>query len=278
VEDGIPILLNDKSGAGHDEIEHDHAKHKHAQASHFDRQDEENFEITRPRGTPRLYGWLLRKKFDLGTAGIRPALQGATVLVLCGGSGMDGEFLADAGANVITSDISLGAARRASERARRFSLAVGSIVADVESIPVPNRGVDVTYVHDGLHHLAEPRLGVSEMIRVADKAVSITEPAVALATKFAVRLKLATDSEEAGNHVERLRPDEVRAWLETGGFVVTRAGRYGMFYRHSPGWAMRMFSTPGLALASMAAYEPAIALSGRFGNKLTVQAVRARRP
>ena len=274
VEDGIPILLLDRAAAVHDEIEHRQAGHKRAQASYFDREEAAGFERERPRGTPRLHQWLLRRKFLLGTASIRSFLPGATVFVACGGSGMDGEFLAEAGARVITSDISLGAARRASARAGKYRLAVASIVADIEALPLRDRSVDLAYVHDGLHHLINPEAGLVEMVRAAGKAVSITEPAHARVTSLAIRIGIAREFEEAGNRVERLRPEALVSWLERAGLQVTKAQRYAIFYRHRPGRVAGLLSLPGLAALAQLALLGAILSSGRFGNKLTVQATR----
>ena len=90
---------------------------------------------------------------------------------------MDAEFLTERGARVITSDVSLGAAKRAAERARRFGMAYLSIVSAAEQLPLADVSVDLAYVHDGLHHLAEPQLAFDEMSRVADRWVVVTEPA-----------------------------------------------------------------------------------------------------
>ena len=274
IEDGIPILLIDRDDALQDELEHSHDDHKRAQASYFDMQAASDFERDRPHGTPPLHEWLLNRKFLLGTAGISHILPGSAALAVCGGSGMDGEFLAKAGARVITSDISLGAARRAAERATRFGLPLASIVADIESLPMRDRGMDVTYVHDGLHHLASPQIGLAEMVRVADKAVAVTEPAQASLTNVAVRAGVALEFEEAGNRVQRLRKAQIVASLEHAGLSIAEARRYAMFYRHHPGLPTRLWSVPGLTSVARLTLLAAIRLSGDFGNKLTVQGIR----
>src|SRR5205807_314906 len=148
-----------------DELAHLGTNHKSRQANFFDREEAAEFEIIRPHGTPALYRWLLEEKFRRGVAGVISALRGsgAMALVVCGGSGMDAEFLTSTGARVITSDISIGAAQRARERARRYGLPIMAIVADVERLPFRDRAVDLVYVHDGLHHLADPQNGLREM-------------------------------------------------------------------------------------------------------------------
>jgi len=280
IEDGIPVLIADRAAADHDELDHAHSHshgtkdaHKARQAAHFDRETAAEFEITRPHGTAPLYGWLLREKFRRAVAPLGKRLDGTTALVVCGGSGMDGEFLHERGAAVITSDISLGAARRARERARRGGFPLLSIVADIEGLPLGDASVDLVYVHDGLHHLEHPEEGIAEMARVGG-VVSITEPARAAGTQFAVKLGLALQKEESGNVVVRLRPQDVSAELGTLGFRTLGRGRYLMYYRHEPGRFFGLLSRPGFFLLARTSWHVGNAVVGRFGNKMTVVAER----
>jgi SAM-dependent methyltransferase len=245
--------------------------HKLAQLNFFDETDPE-FEIARPHGLPRFHAWLLHEKLRRAVAEV--SLAGTRVLVVCGGSGMDAELLARAGARVITSDLSPGAAIRAQERSRRYGIGFDVMVADVERLPFPDREVDVAYVHDGLHHLDDPLAGVREMARVARTAVCISEPADAFLTSLATRVGLAQHHEDAGNRVARLRLEEIRRTLEESGFQVMTARRYAMLYRHVPGRAMRHLSRPAVFPLAIGGYRVANAALGRFGNKLSVTAVR----
>jgi hypothetical protein len=266
--------------ADHDELDHEHGlghgspdSHKDRQAAHFDREMAGEFETTRPHGTVRLYEWLLREKFRRAVAPLGVRLDGTTALVVCGGSGMDAEFLHERGAAVITSDISIGAARRARERSRRAGLGLLSIVADVERLPLPDGAVDLAYVHDGLHHLERPELGMGEMARVG-RAVSITEPARAAGTQIAVKLGLALNKEESGNVVARLNPADVSAELEKLGFRTLARGRYLMYYRHEPGRVFGLLSRPGVFALARTSWRAGNAVFGRWGNKMTVVARR----
>jgi len=275
VADGIPILLPEPSLAAHDELDHQHGHgHQAAQAAHFDRPGEEGFEIDRPHGTPRLYRFLLTEKFRRAVGPIRPHLVGVSALSVCGGSGMDAEFLERTGATVTTSDLSLGAATRAKTRADRYGLGIQSIVADVEHLPYADRSVDLVAVHDGLHHLVDPYAGLSEMARVARRWVVVTEPAQAAITRLAVRLGLALETEDAGNRVARMEPSEVAAFLETHGYAVLRAERYAMYYPHRPGAVFSLLSQPFLYPVVQIGWRVANALVGRFGNKMVVVAER----
>lgn len=277
VRDGIPILLPPGFDATdvHDEIDHVHGQaegHKHRQADYFDRGVAEEFEISRPNGAPEVYRWTLAEKFRRSIAGL-PCLRGAIVVDACCGSGMDAEMLARAGARVIAIDISEGCAARACARAQRYGLEYLVVVGDVEHLPVRTASADVSYVHDGLHHLADPAIGLRELARVARRAISINEPAEALGTSVAVKLGVALEREDAGNRVARLRPDAVSRELASAGFEA-HAQRYLMYYKHEPGAAMRFASRPFMRDLYRGAVTLADATVGRWGNKLQVTAVR----
>jgi ubiquinone/menaquinone biosynthesis C-methylase UbiE/uncharacterized protein YbaR (Trm112 family) len=270
---GIPILLppalQDVAASGDTPV-----GHKQRQVSFFDVDPADDFGVTRPRGAPELYGWLLREKFRRSVLGLEDLLPGSTALTICGGSGLDAEFLARAGARVILSDISLGVVLQARERARRFGLDIGLLVADAEALPFRDTSIDVVYVHDGLHHLENPALGLAEMTRVARSAVSVSEPAAAAATAAAVRFGWAEAREDAGNPVRRLTLDEIVSELSRRGFRPLQPHRYAMYYRHWPGRAVRILSKPLLFPLTRAGFGAFNRILGRYGNKVTAQAVR----
>ena len=265
LDDGIPVLLDPRTRTD---------AYKVQQAGHHDDEADPEYEIVRPHGTPLLFGWLLSEKLRRSVAGLEGLLPGGTVLTVCGGSGMDAEYLARAGARVIASDISLGAARRARERARRFDLDIQPVVADIERLPFRDRSVDVVYVHDGLHHLKHPLTGLAEMTRVAAEAVSVNEPAHAALTSLAVRVGMAFEEEEAGNRIGRMDVRAIVERLRTLGFGAIDAHRYGMYHGHQAGRIARLLSRPALAPPAMSAFAAANRLAGPLGNKLTVKAVR----
>ena len=260
--DGVPVLLPGSRKA-----------QKEEQASYFDGADPE-FEITRPHGTPWLYRWMLADKFRRSLDAL-PAPEGlTTAATICGGSGMDAEFLARAGLSVISTDISLGAARRTQERAHRFGFEVFPVVADAEALPFRDHSVDLVYVHDGLHHLESPEQGLREMLRISRTAISINEPARAQATLLAARIGLAEHYEEAGNFIARLDPKQVAAEVSAAGFEVVKNERFAMVYRHEPGRPARILSQPGLRAIMRGGLVAFNAAAGAVGNKLALQAVR----
>lgn len=268
--EGVPVLLQSAERAPEAT-----ADYKDLQATFFDEGDgPPAFELARPRGTPRLYRWMLAAKFARGVDRIEHLLPGATAVAVCGGSGMDGEYLARAGANVISADISLGAAKRAAERARQHSLPMLSVVADVERLPLTDHSVDIAYVHDGLHHLEDPMAGLREMARVSRRAISVTEPAAAIVTTLAVRLGLALEKEEAGNRVARMSLRAVREVSAKAGFSVVQARRYGLYYRHEPALGATVFSMLGLYSVARLIWTLAATRLGRWGNKMTLQGIR----
>ena len=275
VDAGIPVLLSTPARAGHDELQHSSHGHKSAQRAHFDHSSDARFETVRPHGAPGLYRFLLDRKFQRAIEPIKGKLCGSTALVVCGGSGMDAEYLSRAGAQVISSDLSLGAAKRAKARSDHYDLDIASVVADVEHLPFPDRSLELVAVHDGLHHLSDPYVGLAEMARVARRWVLITEPAQANMTKLAIRSGLALEREEAGNRVARLEACEVTAFLEDRGFAILRAERYAMYYPHYPGTMFRLLSLPVVLPIVSRAWQAANAAFGRFGNKLVVVGERA---
>jgi len=270
IVDGIPIML---PADEHEDVAEKQRNHKRQQAEYFDENEDSDFEISRPQGTPRLYRWMLNEKFRRSMNGLKET-QCRSALTVCGGSGMDAEFLSKNGLSVIASDISLGAARRALERASRFNVHLEAVVADVEQLPFADSSIDLVYVHDGLHHLSSPLTGLHEMTRVAARAISVTEPAKAVATAIAVKVGLSVEIEEAGNRVARLRLQDITNALEINRFRVLAAERYAMLYRHEPRLAMKLLSVPGIFFGTTVAWRGLNGLIGRIGNKLTVQAVR----
>jgi SAM-dependent methyltransferase len=187
---------------------------------------------------------------------------------------MDAEFLARQGMRVVASDLSLGAARRTRERARRYGLDITPIVADVERLPFADGTFDLVLVHDGLHHLERPELGLAEMARVARQWVSVTEPARAKITAIAVRAGMAADREEAGNAVARLGTSEVVAVLRSAGFRPLVARRYAMYYKHEPGAAFGILSRRGIFPLARVGWRVIDRLIGWAGNKMVVVAER----
>jgi SAM-dependent methyltransferase len=250
--------------------------HKLQQAHYYGSATSETWEVERPQGAPAFHAWLLKEKFRRSIRGVESLVKGASVLSVCGGSGMDAELLSLAGSSpVVVADISSAAATRVAERSRRHGVPLVPVVADIECLPFADRSFDLVYVHDGLHHLEDPARGLAEMMRVARRAVSVTEPAAALATRGAVRLGWAADVEEAGNVVRRLRVRDVVSSLQEADFSVVAAERYGMYYAHEPGRPAYLLSRePLFSLARVALRLANGALGNAVGNKMTIQAVR----
>jgi SAM-dependent methyltransferase len=261
--DGIPVFAELRDDA-----------HKQEQADQRYDPASEDWEIERPWTGPSLYGWLMLEKMRRSLIGIEHLVPGSVALVVCAGSGMDAELLARRGAKVIASDISIDAALRTRERARRHGVPLVPLVADAEALPFRDRGVDITYVHDGLHHLLNPDLGLHEMARVAGRAMSVSEPASALVTRLAIQVGLALEEEPAGNRVERLEIARVMGVMHSAGLRVVGAERYPMFYRHEPGVLMRLLSRSRMAGPARKVVSYGAGLIGRASNKLAVRAVR----
>lgn len=260
VVDGVPRIVAGISAQSRD------------QASWFDENEDAEWEIERPAGGTRLYRWQIEEKLRRSLAGLSGVT--GTGLVVCGGSGMEAEYLARRGFAVVTADISAGAASRAAERGRRHGAEIVPVVADAARLPFADRSFDLVYVHDGLHHLDDPFAALAEMARVARRAVSVNEPADAAVTQLAARVGLAELVEEAGNRVERLSIHATSSALAQHGFRVVHARRYALLYRHTPGAASRVLSMSAVFPTARRALRAAALVAGPVGNKLTVQAVR----
>jgi ubiquinone/menaquinone biosynthesis C-methylase UbiE len=251
-------------------------QHKAHQQNHYDHNIEDpEFEIARPRGTGRFYNFLMHYKVRRAVSLLGRDLDGSRVIVLCAGSGMDAELLLQYGPQVVCLDISPGALVRAAERARRYGLAYGLVAGDAECLPFPDGAFDYAFVHDGLHHLADPEAAISEMARVARCGVVITEPADAFLSAAAIRLGLISAVEPSGNRVFRLHPTGLRRILASLGMRQVRHRRYLVKYPHKPGRLFRLLDLPVVfPIAKLVFRLLGAGLLAGLGNKLALVAMR----
>lgn len=233
------------------------------------------FEINRPHGESRFYRYLMDYKFQRVIELLGSDLQGRDVLAVCCGSGMDAEYLARLGARVVALDISHGCLNRARVRASRFGVAYELVRGDAERLPFRDGAFDYGFVHDGLHHLANPEHAVRELARIARRGIIVTEPAHANVTRAMIKLKIAQDYEEAGNYVARLEPSHLARLCRSLGFDRTVSSRYLIKYGHPPARWWRLLDddiTFGIARAAFVLLG--VAAFGRWGNKLAFVAER----
>jgi ubiquinone/menaquinone biosynthesis C-methylase UbiE len=245
---------------------------REVQQHYYDEECDPEFEIMRPHRCGRLYEYFIEEKFRKGLQVLDLPIAGATVLEVCGGSGMMAEKFARAGAIVTASDFSPAAVIRMRERARRYSFDLTRLVADAENLPFADHVFDIVAVHDGLHHLENPERAVREMARVADKGVLIMDPAHAVLTRLAVKLGIAEEVEDAGNEVKRLKPRKVARILREYGFDDVRWQRTLMYYPHEPGRVFRWFDNTAAFAIFRALFTSANFAIGRLGNKLALAA------
>ena len=248
---------------------------KQHQAEHFDDLGSPAFEIHRPHGESRFYRYLMEFKLGRAVALLPGGVGGCRVLSLCCGSGMDAEFMGRLGAEVVALDISHGALLRARERAGIYGLSYRLVRGDSERLPFADDSFDVSFVHDGLHHLPDPWIAIAEMARVARRGVIITEPANAAFTKLAIRLRLIPAEEDAGNFVVRFDAPALRHFFGARGFHGFVSTRYLVKYGHPPGRWLRVFDHPMLFELVRNVFElVGVRLLGGLGNKLSVAASR----
>lgn len=247
-----------------------------SQVDYYDHHVEDlDFEINRPHGESRVYHMLMDFKFQKVLELLGNPIGGSSVLVVCCGSGMDAEYAARAGAEVVALDISAGCLKRARTRAERFGLSYSLVRGDAENLPFQDGSFDYAFVHDGLHHLQEPHRAIAEMARIARRGIMVTEPADAAITKLMIRLRLLKPYEDAGNYVLRFLPKELQALCQRLGFDRVASSRYLVKYGHPPArWWSSLDADPVFQAARIAFLMFGVGLLGRWGNKLAFVAVR----
>jgi SAM-dependent methyltransferase/uncharacterized protein YbaR (Trm112 family) len=270
---GVPVLLatacNASAATARVEMRKSPEQHKQTQVGYFNNIGTSEFEITRPHNTGRLYQALLDYKAEQSLRLVRTELNGAMVLCVCCGSGMDLEYLQDRADRVVGMDISIGAVLGARERARRFGLEYDLVVGDAERLPFRPNGFDFGYVHDGLHHLASPYKGLCELWRASRRAIVLTEPTDAFLTRISVLLGISGVNEEAGNKVRRLEFSELKTVLAHLKPASVSLSRYLMWYPHQPPSWFEFFNRDRAFRTYWYMFSLLNRVIGQWGNKLT---------
>ena len=230
---------------------------------------DKEFEIRRPHNSGRLYNFLINYKFQKALETLPFPIKGLSLLDVCCGSGMMSEYYAKEGAKVTGVDLSEEAIYRAKIRKERYKFDAEFRVADANNLPFADNSFDIVSVHDGLHHLENPKRAVKEMRRVAKRAVIIIEPAKALITRISVRSGISTDY-EGSDFVYRFKENEMRQWLKRVGIRKVISRRYIMYYPHQPGKFFRIFDNKVSFFITKTTFHLLNILSGRLGNKIQV--------
>src|SRR5262245_17361036 len=208
------------------------------------------------------------------------ALEGKSVLTVCGCDGEEADFLHRCGAVVTAIDLSAVAVRSA--RKRNASLQCACM--DAESLAFADRSFDWVVVRDGLHHLARPILGLYEMERVTREGFVVIEAQDSLPVRWLAKVGVAENWDPANGYVYRFSRREMykifssmqtvkgwevhTAWLPFGSDVL------GLFpaFRRFVYPVMRQRAIAGLLNARFtrsafkSAFEVANSLIGRWGN------------
>jgi SAM-dependent methyltransferase len=247
------------------------------QADYYDHHvADPEFEINRPHGESRLYRYLMDFKFARVERLLGGSLGGSRVLVICCGSGMDAEYVARAGGAVVAMDISSGCLDRARVRADRYGVTYGLVRGDAQYLPFRDNAFDYAFVHDGLHHLAEPDRAIKEMARVARRGILIAEPADANLTKLLIRSRVMKPYEEAGNFVIRFDRQRLEALCHDLGFDRVASSRYLIKYGHPPAlWWRRLDAWPLFEVSRATFWLLGVTLLGGWGNKMAFVAERS---
>ena len=230
---------------------------------------DEEFEIIRPHNAGQLYNFLINYKFSKALEVLPFSVEVLSVLDVCCGSGMISEYYAKEGAKVTGIDISPECIDRTKIRSQRYGFSAKFQIADSRNLPFLDNTFDIVSVHDGLHHLSNPKKAVTEMVRVAKRAVIIIEPAKALITDFSILLRFSRRY-EGSDFVYRFRKNEIMLWLKESGIKEIIIKRYLMYYPHKPGRVFKIFDFPPLFCLLKIIFYLANFILGKFGNKIQV--------
>ena len=230
-------------------------------------------EIERPHHYPRPVRFLIESKFHRALR-LLGRITSTDALCVCGGSGMDAEWLAARGIRPTILDISPEALARARIRAQRHGFAAALVRGDAARLPFSDQSFDLALVHDGLHHLDDPHCALDEMARVAKHELVVMEPACAALTRLAVAVGLAADVEPAGNAVRRLNATGVRVRIEARGWRRVRSARDFVYYQPWTFAIYRMADRFPVFTVFVLTYRLLNLAFGRWGNSLKVVARR----
>ena len=230
-------------------------------------------EIERPHHYPRPVRFLLEEKLRRALALLGP-LTSTDALCVCGGSGMDAEWLAHLGIRPTILDLSPQALTRARIRAARHGFEVTLVRGDAARLPFSDRSFGMALVHDGLHHLDDPYRALDEMARVARRELVVMEPARAALTRLAVTVGLAAEVEPAGNVVRRLSAARCRARVHACGWRHVRSSRELIYYQRWTFGIYRLANRSSAFAAFVLIYRLLNLALGRWGNSLKVVARR----
>jgi SAM-dependent methyltransferase len=244
------------------------------QREYFDDGLEPEFEIERPESGGLFYTYLIETKF-------RRAFRAQTIpgsgpiLDACCGSGILSEYLARLIPGVVVGfDFSIGALRRARERARRHGYKFFGVVGDASAPPFRPKAFSLVAVHDALHHLDDPLDVVGRLAHLTSGTLVVIEPCEGWLTRVAVAVRFSTAVEEAGNAVRRFKPRELVDVTRQAGFSKIAVDRYVMYYPHRPGPLFRFFDRQPLLALGRAVTQLGIVIGSFAGNKLQLVALR----
>lgn len=127
----------------------------------------------------------------------------ASVHVACCGSGYEVEALSQAGYQLSASDLSAQALRAFAKRAATKGYQVPYLQADVSSLPFADGTFDIAVTVEGLHHTADPKAALCELVRIARRRVAIIEPYTGSVFDFLAKFGLAHRREYS--HIEPTR-------------------------------------------------------------------------
>ncbi|MCL4460053.1 MAG: methyltransferase domain-containing protein [Chloroflexi bacterium] len=209
IRDGIPILLKPDLAYFYNpdysaKTEGGTEKTRELQWHDARAQDhDELIQMSQQNAYARLRWWQL---FEL--LPFLQELRPMSVLSACCGLGFELSLLAEVCKDLACFDISAYSARAAKQRAESTlaEIRLDAFCADVENIPLKDDSFDLVVAHHSLHHLEDPRLAISELIRVARRYIALFEPSRGIGRKLVKSLKLRSAIEKDGAVIYEFSP------------------------------------------------------------------------
>jgi len=221
VRNGIPILLEERILGGlSDSDSADKATRQKIQQrewhdhSHIDNGD--NYKQSAYRD-PGLFAFLLHYQLR-EMEGVLAKRRYARVANICCGHGFELEYVSRLSHDIIVADISLNSLYKTLAKAATLGIQVEALCCDAENLPLRDDSCDLVLTHHSLHHLANPMLGVEEMLRISSSRIVFFEPARGAMRTLVRFAGLKDEIEEAGNFVYEFSRAEVKELCRKTGY------------------------------------------------------------
>jgi SAM-dependent methyltransferase/uncharacterized protein YbaR (Trm112 family) len=161
-----------------------------------------------PVDEAHVFSWLTYYQIFEMLPALRQWKVDSVLLGMCG-CGFEFDVWGRVTRNVSGFDASGEAGKLARRRLDRLGLSGDVFAAEVEHIPLRDESFDIVSVHHGLHHTSDLSGAITELLRVARRAVVLFEPIDSPMRRVFKKLRISPAVEEGGTPVNDLRDPEL---------------------------------------------------------------------